>query len=202
MFRDGGVLVGLMPAQPAGGRVEYQLVLAGPFGLARIPAGEPVEIRSRGEVPSVLAVLYLLTLALAMAVGVRAGLAALFARSEARPLTWMTAAGMTVGVTILGPLVQRSAFGGYWSGWPLGSNAVDHKALVVWLAWMTAAGTLVSAQSVTDRFAQTVVVLATVVLIVVGLLPRSLHLSRLGSPATEARSGSIHPGDLPASRSA
>jgi len=186
MLRDGNVLVSLLPALPAGGRIEYQLVLVGPFGLARIPPDEPVAVRARGPAAALVTLPYLAVALLSVLVGVRAGLAALFARPEARLLTWATAGCVTVGGMILGPLVQRSTLGAFWGGWPFGPDAVDNGALVVWLAWAVAAATMVSARGATDRFARAVVMTATVALVALALLPRSLHLSRIEDPVHDA----------------
>ena len=87
---------------------------------------------------------------------------------------------------ILGPLVQRLAFGTFWSGWPLGADHADNGALVVWLAWVVAAATMAPARAATDRFARTVVIAATVALVAVALLPGGLHLSRLDDPGQDA----------------
>jgi len=179
MLRDGDVLVSLLPPQPAGGRIEYQLVLVGPFGLARIPSDEPVAVRFRGQASALVVLPYVAVALLSLLVGVRAGLAALFARPEARLLTWVTAGGVTLGGLILGPVVQRSTFGAFWSGWPFGPDPIDNRTLVVWVAWMVAAATMAPARGATDRFARTVVMAATVALVAVALLPQSLHPSRV-----------------------
>jgi hypothetical protein len=179
MLRDGDVLVSLLPAQPAGGRIEYQLVLVGPFGLARIPSDEPIAIRSRGRASALVVLPYIAVALVSLLVGVRAGLAALFARPEVRVLTWVTAGCVTLGGLILGPVVQRSTLGAFWSGFPFGPDPIDNGTLVVWLAWVVAAATMASARGATDRFARAVVMTATVALVALALLPRSLHLSRV-----------------------
>ena len=185
MLRDDDVLVSLLPAQPAGGWIEYELVLFGAFGLARIPSDEPVQVRSWGRASPLVVLPYLAAALLSVLFGVRAGLAAGFERPEARLLTWIAAACVTVCGVILGPLVQRSAFGAYWTGWPLGADVVDHKALVVWLAWIVAAVTMVPARGAADRFARTVVTVAAAALVAVAFLPDGLHVSRLPEPGEE-----------------
>ena len=123
---------------------------------------------------------------LAVAVGVRAGLGALFARSEARLLTWVAGALVVAAGLALGPLVQRAVFGTWWSGWPLGASAVDNRALVAGLAWAVAGVTMLPARGAMDRFARTVVLFATVLLIGAALLPRGLHVTELGSAEATA----------------
>lgn len=179
MLRDGDVLVGLLPTQPPAGKLEYQLVLAGPFGLARIPAEEPVVMRFKAPVPAWALVPHILIIFLAMLVGVRTGLAAAFGRPEMRRLAQITLAGITVGGMILGPVVQKYAFGAFWTGWPFGYDLTDNKTLVMFLAWLVAVLVVATAPARKDRFARTVVILATVVMIAVYLVPHSLRGSQL-----------------------
>jgi hypothetical protein len=179
MLRDGEVLVGLLPTQPPAGKLEYQLVLAGSFGLARIPADEPVVMRFKDSVPAWALIPHILLIFLAMLIGVRAGLAALLGRPETKRLALVTLAGITVGGMILGPVVQKYAFGAFWTGWPFGYDLTDNKTLVMFVAWLVAVLVLAYARGQKDRFARTVVAMATVVMIAVYLVPHSLRGSQL-----------------------
>ncbi|MFN3414446.1 MAG: hypothetical protein ACK42L_10350, partial [Thermoanaerobaculum sp.] len=42
------------------------------------------------------------------------------------------------GGLVLGPFVQKSAFGSYWTGFPVGTDLTDTKTLAVVLAWIWA----------------------------------------------------------------
>ena len=44
-----------------------------------------------------------------------------------------------IGGLFLGPLVQKAAFGAYWTGWPFGTDLTDNKTAVAVLAWVVAA---------------------------------------------------------------
>ncbi len=43
-----------------------------------------------------------------------------------------------IGGLILGPLVQKYAFGAYWTGFPLGGDLTDSKTLFAVLVWLAA----------------------------------------------------------------
>ena len=45
---------------------------------------------------------------------------------------------MIPGGFILGPLVQKFAFGEYWTGWPFGGDWTDNKTLAALVAWLVA----------------------------------------------------------------
>jgi hypothetical protein len=68
----------------------------------------------------------------------RAALETLRPAPEYRRLILLTIALLTVGGLILGPVVQKYAFGAYWTGWPLGNDLTDNKTAVAWLAWVIA----------------------------------------------------------------
>lgn len=81
---------------------------------------------------------------------------------------------------ILGPLVQKYAFGAYWTGWPVGTDLTDNKTLIALIGWLAAALAL-----------RTVprpgvwIVLAAVLMLGVFMIPHSLRGSeRLASAAT------------------
>ena len=136
-------------------------------------------MRFKAPVPAWALVPHILIIFLARLVGVRTGLAAAFGRPEMRRLAQITLAGITVGGMILGPVVQKYAFGAFWTGWPFGYDLTDNKTLVMFLAWLVALLVVATAPARKDRFARTVVILATVVMIAVYLVPHSLRGSQL-----------------------
>jgi hypothetical protein len=188
--RDDGVLVAWLPRQPAAGKMEYHVVLDGPDGRIRVPASvelDPV-LRYKDPVPAAVLVPHVLLMFLAMLVGVRAGLGAVVGRADTRRWTWTALALMTVGGMVLGPVVQKFAFGAYWTGFPLGQDLTDNKTLMMWLAWIAAVAVL-GPRSATRRRARLgrgAVVLATVVMLAVYLVPHSLRGSELDYERVEA----------------
>jgi hypothetical protein len=68
----------------------------------------------------------------------RAGLGVVFAESSIKRFVLPTLGLLTFGGLVLGPLVQKAAFGVYWSGFPLGRDLTDTKTAVAVLAWVWA----------------------------------------------------------------
>lgn len=191
MLRQDDRLVALLPNQPPGGKVEYYLVLAGRFGLLRIPEDEPVVLRFKGRVPIVVLVPHVVLLLLTLVLALRTGLGAVFARPDTLRLSWVTLGGLTLGGIILGSIVQKLAFDALWTGWPLGDDLTNDTTLVAWLFWIVAVLALRGARSAADRFARTTTVAATVVTLAVFVLPPSLgggplDYSRLDTGASPA----------------
>ena len=179
MNREGEALVALLPTQPPAGKLEYYVTLASPSGTARVPEGEPVVMRFKGDVPAGVLVPHVVAMFFSMLIGVRAALAALLGRREAKRYAWVALLGITVGGLVLGPIVQKYAFGAYWTGWPFGEDLTDNKTLAMWLAWVVAVAVLARRGETSDRFARAAVVAACLVTIAVYLVPHSLRGSQL-----------------------
>lgn len=71
-------------------------------------------------------------------IGVGAFLAALRVTVDYRKLANWTAVFVFVGGFILGPLVQKYAFGVLWAGVPLGFDLTDNKTLITFVGWLIA----------------------------------------------------------------
>lgn len=137
MTRQGGELVGRLPQQPPAGKLAYRVILQD--GNERITlGGEPVVIRFRGEVPLPVLVLHVIAMFTAMLAGTRAGLEFFRPSPDYGRLVLWTLGLLAAGGLVLGPIVQKYAFGAYWTGWPFGTDLTDNKTAVAWLAWLIA----------------------------------------------------------------
>jgi hypothetical protein len=116
---------------------------------------------------------------IALLVGIRAALGALVHPPGIRRLAWTTLGLMTVGGMILGPIVQKYAFGAFWTGWPFGYDLTDNKTLLMWIVWVGAALVLWKRPSPRDRIVRGSILVAAVVMMVVYLIPHSLRGSEL-----------------------
>jgi hypothetical protein len=186
MSREGGTLVGLLPTQPPAGKLEYYVTLAAPAGPVRVPDGEPLVMRFKGDVPALVLIPHVVAMFFAMLVGVRSALAAALGRPEAGRYAWVALVGIAVGGLVLGPIVQKYAFGAYWTGWPFGSDLTDNKTLGMWLAWVAAVVVLGRRKDPADRVARWTTVAAALVMIAVYLVPHSLRGSQLDYGRVEA----------------
>ncbi len=187
MERVAGDLQALLPVQPAAGKVEYYVVLEGPEGVVRIPEGEETLIlRYKDPVPLGFLVPHVLCMFVGLLVGVRAALGALFQPAGMRRLAWTSLFLLTVGGMILGPIVQKYAFGAFWTGWPFGHDLTDNKTLIMWLVWVVAGVVVWRRPSHPDLWTRGAVLLAGVIMLGVYLIPHSLRGSELDYSTLES----------------
>ena len=179
MRREGAALAALLPSQPPAGKLEYGVVLAAGGREVSVPADGPVVMRFKGDVPAGVLVPHVVAMFFGMMIGVRAALAAALARPEARRYAWVTVVLVGIGGLVLGPIVQKHAFGAYWTGWPFGEDLTDNKTLAMWLAWVVAVVGLGRRRDPADRKARWTVAAAAAVMLAVYLVPHSLRGSQL-----------------------
>jgi len=138
MQRDGDVLRAMLPHQPPAGKLEYQVELVrGPERIV-IPQTSAVT-RFKGEVPAGILAPHIASIFCALLFMTRAGLEALVRGPRLRAFTWAGVVLMVLGGFILGPMVQKAAFGAYWTGIPWGWDLTDNKTLLMGIAWFVAA---------------------------------------------------------------
>jgi hypothetical protein len=136
-------------------------------------------------VPAAVLVPHILAMFASMLVSTRALLEVLQRGAPRGRGLVLTAMGiLVIGGLFLGPLVQKFAFGAYWTGWPFGTDLTDNKTLIAFLAWLPA--TVAAASGMRTRAA---VALGWVVMMGVFLIPHSLRGSELDWSATDATAG-------------
>ena len=172
-------LAGYLPRQAAAGKVEYTVELRTAGATLRIPAGDPIVLRYKGPVSTVLLISHVSMMFLAVLVGLRAGLGAIFGSSALRSLVWVALGCMTLGGLVLGPFVQKATFGAYWTGFPWGFDLTDNKTLLMWLAWVVAALIAGPRPHRDETWPRLAVLVATIAMAVVYLIPHSLRGSQL-----------------------
>lgn len=164
-----------IPPQPAAGKVEYRIVFEFPNGVISIPANEAVVARYRAGVPPHVLIPHILAMFLSMLLSSRALFEVLRPGApRARSLVLISMALLVFGGLVLGPIVQRFAFGAYWTGWPLGHDLTDNKTLIAFFAWLPA--TILAWRGANTRLAVTV---GWVVMMGIFLIPHSARGSQL-----------------------
>lgn len=185
-----GELQGLLPAQPAAGKLEYFVLLETPEGTVRIPQGDDtLIIRYKDPVPLGVLVPHVICMFLALLIGVRTALGAFFQPQSVKRLAWTTLAFMTVGGMILGPIVQKFAFGAFWTGWPFGYDLTDNKTLIMWIVWVGVAFLFWKRPDPRSWLVRSGIVLAAIVMLGVYVIPHSLRGSELDYDAMEVETG-------------
>lgn len=174
MEHDGTVLSAMLPSQPAAGKLEYYLVLTAPSGQqVDIAREQPVIIRFKGNVPALIMIPHILIMFLAMLLSNLAGITAASGRTEQKRYGQWALWLLLAGGMILGPIVQKFAFGEFWTGIPFGWDLTDNKTLIAVIAWMVA----VVMNRKQQRPAYTVA--AAIILLLVYSIPHSLFGSEL-----------------------
>lgn len=183
MTREGENLVGTLPPQPPAGKLEYFVTLESGGTIATLNE-EPVVIRYKGKVPDWVLIPHIIIMFVAMMLSTRTGLEALTGGKKAYRMAWVTVITLFVGGLILGPVVQKYAFGAFWTGWPFGEDLTDNKTLAAWIFWAVALWRL--RRNPANRSWP---VIAMVVLLLVYLIPHSMFGSELDYTTGEVTTG-------------
>jgi len=171
----GGELETRIPQQPAAGKVEYRILLEVAGETVSIPGSETVVARYRSNVPPWVLIPHILIMFSSMLLSTRALFEVLRPGApHARLLVLVSMGLLVVGGLVLGPIVQRFAFGAFWTGWPLGHDLTDNKTLIAFLAWLPAS--VLAWRQARTRIAVT---LGWVVMMGVFLIPHSARGSQL-----------------------
>ncbi|MBI5280469.1 MAG: hypothetical protein HY858_02215 [Candidatus Solibacter usitatus] len=137
MERNGGDLTARLPHQPPAGKLVYRVILQEHEERVTL-GGQPVVIRFKGEVPLPVLAVHVICMFAGMLLATRAGVEYFSPSPSYLKLIVWTIGLLTVGGLCLGPVVQKYAFGAYWTGWPFGTDLTDNKTLAVWLGWVIA----------------------------------------------------------------
>ncbi|MEI7705832.1 MAG: hypothetical protein WCK73_14690 [Deltaproteobacteria bacterium] len=161
-----------LPSLPErAGKYEYQVLVDDGNGSRSVTGDRPIYARYKAPVPHAVLLVHILVVFLSMMLALRTGIAAL-AGGEVRGLAWATIGSLVLGAFVLGPIVQKYAFGVYWSGWPFGYDWTDNKVLVELAAWLLAAVTVSLARN--PRIVRGAVIAATAVTLAVYFIPHSI----------------------------
>ena len=174
MIREDENLKVLLPHQPPAGKLEYHLVLQKSGTELYLPSKENVVTRFKGSVPKSVLFPHIFFMFLAMLVSTRTGLEALRPHGKLPLYVIWTACLLFVGGMILGPIVQRYAFGAFWTGIPFGTDLTDNKTLIAMITWIVALFAVIKRPK-----ARGLVFGASVILLLVYLIPHSMHGSEL-----------------------
>jgi hypothetical protein len=174
LSRKGDLLSANLPQQPSSGKLAYKVYLIQSNKKVSLTEDDPVIIRFKDYVPRTILYPHILIMFLAMLFSTRAGLEALRKEGNPRKLVLWTVGLLFVGGLILGPLVQKYAFGALWTGFPFGHDLTDNKTIIAFLGWVAA---LIAGRK--GKPARGWVLGASILLLVVYLIPHSVLGSQL-----------------------
>jgi len=167
--RKGDKLAAHLPHQPPAGKLMYFVHLTKNDHQISLTGDEPIILRYKGEVPAYILLLHIFIIFFAMLLSNRTGLEALDANGKAYQYMLWTIGFFFVGGFILGPVMQKYAFGSFWTGFPFGIDLTDNKVLIAMLGWLWA-----WYKNRGGRDSRGWIIFAAVLMLVVYLIPHSV----------------------------
>jgi len=185
LTRRNDTLFFMMPKQPAAGKMMYEVILNTGSQQVKLNAknNEFVVMRFKGPVPLSVLIPHVLFMFLGLLFSTRTAIEALIRGARTYKLALWTLGFLIVGGLILGPIVQKYAFGAYWTGWPFADGSfnllemgdlTDNKTLVMVLAWILAITKL--RKDPANRFWPA---FAAIMVLIVYLIPHSMFGSEI-----------------------
>ena len=178
-------LFAALPKQPPAGKLQYYLEITDLKGTQVLFKEKPIIVRYKGGVPSSVLVPHVIMMFVAMLFSTLAGLMALTRVSIYKKYALWTLILLTAGGMIMGPVVQKFAFGEFWTGIPFGWDLTDNKTLITFLFWVLA----VYMNRKSDKPVYTII--AAIVLLLVYSIPHSLFGSELDYASGKVTQGII-----------
>lgn len=173
MERDGENLIAQLPNQSPAGKLEYQVLLNDIENNVEVLNSGSIIIRFKGDVPATILIPHIFFMFFAMIFSNLTGLLALGKKERYKFYTIVTTLLLLAGGMILGPIVQKFAFGELWTGVPFGWDLTDNKLLVSFVFWVIA----VMGNWKKDR--PYLSLIAAIVLLLVYSIPHSMFGSEL-----------------------
>lgn len=130
-----GLYAELKPLPPAG-KYFYYVKFYYLDKSVQIPE-KPISIRFKGKVPTPILLLHIILIFSAFFLSIYTGLYTIFFEKK-EALVLATFILTLIGAGILGPVVQKYAFGEFWTGFPFGKDLTDNKGLIMIIFWAIA----------------------------------------------------------------
>lgn len=184
MKNESGKLIASLPHQPPAGKLIYHILLQKDDENVTLPASGEVIIRFKGDVPIYFLIPHIIFIFGAMLLSARTGLEYFSSKGGYAPgvnegkkfksLTILTFIFVIIGGFIFGPIVQKYAFGAFWTGFPFGHDLTDNKILVGFIGWLLA---LIAVYKFKNP--KRWIVSASILMFIIFLIPHSLLGSEL-----------------------
>lgn len=183
--RENNELVAWLPKQPPAGKLNYGLVLTDNKGKVIFETNNVI-IRFKDNVPTYILIPHVLFIFIAMLFSTLTGLYAIGNMVSYRIYALLTIILFFLGGLLLGPIVQKFAFGEFWTGFPLGKDLTDNKVLIAFIIWVIA--------WIGNRKKERpyLMIIAAISYLVISLIPHSLRGSELDYNTGEIKTGMIY----------
>ncbi len=183
-----GELLAYLPHLRAAGKHMYKIFLTNSDGEEFPLTEDFVIIRFRDAVPAIVLYPHIFFMFFSMWFTFRAGMEVFFGIGKEYKFALIAAACFFIGGFIFGPIMQKYAFGEYWTGWPFGGDLTDNKSLTAAIAW---AITLIAGLKDT-AYRKYLVLFAVVVQIGIFLIPHSMLGSEYDFRPGQEQTGSFN----------
>ena len=169
-----GWLTGLLPHQPPAGKLIYKILLSKNDKTIPLNDGHPVIIRFKGDVPTFIIIPHVILIFMAMLFSTRTGLEFFNKEPNYKNLVYWTFGLLILGGMIFGPIMQKYAFGEFWTGVPFGIDLTDNKTLIAVIGWIVA---LIAMKKSANP--KKWIIFASVLMFIIYLIPHSVLGSEL-----------------------
>lgn len=183
---NGESIIAELPKQPPAGKLQYQIQIYDAINNYEIGEDNPLIIRFKGAVPLFILIPHILFMFFAMLLSNLTGIMAIAYEEKYRFYTIITTISLLIGGLILGPIVQKYAFGEFWTGIPFGWDLTDNKLLIGFIFWILA----FIANLKHER--RVYAIIASVVLLLIYTIPHSMFGSELNYETGKIVTGSIN----------
>ena len=173
MIKENKTLTAYLPHQPPAGKLEYLVKIFNENSEAFLPA-KPIVTRFKGAVPDFILIPHIIFMFSAMLLALRTAMEIFKQQPKFKVLTIITVIVLGIGGMILGPIVQKYAFGEFWTGFPNGTDLTDNKTLIAFIGWLIALVAVIK-----EKKQKFWIGFATVVMFAVFLIPHSVMGSEL-----------------------
>jgi hypothetical protein len=183
MNYENGKLIGYLPQLPAAGKMIYEVVLKDQDKQIILNnKGKQVILRYKDPVPAFVLIPHILLMFLSIFFAVGSIFLVIFNKDkQLHKFVYGAFISILLGGLILGPIVQKYAFGAFWTGWPVGNDLTDTKTLISFIFWCIA----VWQMRKNKNHYKTWIAVAAAVQILIYFIPHSLFGSELDFTAIE-----------------
>lgn len=123
---NGQTLTANLPIQPRAGKLEYYISVNEEMLFEQ----DPLILRFKGDVPIGVLIPHIIFMFTAMLFASYGLILTIANKNNVARYLLLTIATLVLGGFVFGPIVQKYAFGVYWSGFPLGFDLTDNKTLI------------------------------------------------------------------------
>lgn len=183
MSAEGDKMIAILPTQPPAGKLAYSIILYN-SDSEYILTETPVVIRFKDHIPGWIPLPHVLLIFVSLLFSTMAAVEALRRGNKVRIYALLATVSMLIGGLIMGPFMQKYAFGEWWTGWPWGSDLTDTKTMAAFFVWVIAY--IVLRVNPKNRFWP---VFAAIVTLGIFVIPHSLLGSEFDYSAGEVVTG-------------